>query len=198
MLSVVSIFILFVTISSNVDGKLLTKCELAKELVEVNNATFETAEKFVCIAQYTGFNTKYVEDNSFGIFNISSDACGAEEVEGSCNLTCDSLMDDEVEDDFLCGMTTEIVDSFGYCEISIDDCELKSIDEAAIETTEKPLIYFDPSDVEEAQPKVEYEFDINNVSGEKPINNEQKNLIQEIVKRDPKSKSNVKYVFLFV
>lgn len=195
MLSVVSIFILFLSVSSNVNGKLLSKCELVTELVEVYNATVETAEKFACIAQYTGFNTQYSEENSFGIFNISSEACGVDEAEGSCSLICDSLVDDEIENDFVCGMTTEIVESFGDCEISIDDCGLKSLEDRPNDAYEEPLVFSDPSDELETQPNYNYEFDINNVSGEKPINIEQKNLIQQIVKRDPIS--NVKYIFLF-
>lgn len=93
----VAIILIF---TGQVRSKVFTKCELVKELVEVHNANVESAKKLVCVAlQSSGFDTQYSRESSFGIFNIS---CGAEDSRWDCDNTCESYLDDDIENDFKC------------------------------------------------------------------------------------------------
>lgn len=207
MLNVLCVFILLLSARSNVDGKLFSRCELAKELLDIQNATVESVKRFVCIAEYSsGYDTSYFEENSFGIFNISRDACAIEASGGSCNVTCGSLVDDNIENDFMCGITGAINNSVdNYCtnnaETTFDDCSFKSfndqfpdepVDEDFLTTTEAT----DESIQQQDEPLDLENYDINNDFDTKSLNLVQVNLIKNLVKRDPKS--NVKYIFLFV
>ena len=110
------------------DGKIFEKCELARELMTYGT-TFEDAEKFICMAEYpSGYNTEYNEENSLGIFNISKNVCQTETIGGSC---CESLMDDNIENDLECAKQAAVIDP--YCELNavnyLHDCSLTELND---------------------------------------------------------------------
>lgn len=202
MLNVLSIVVLLLS-GSNVGGKLFSRCELAKELIEDHSATIENAKRVVCIAEYTSaFDTSYYEDNSYGIFNISSEACGNEVSGGSCNVTCDLLVDDNIEDDLTCAIKISNLLDY-YCkdnaDLNFDECELENLinqisddDQSSTDVPEEiQQIDESPLDFDN--------FDIDDVSGPKALSGAQRNLIRHLVKRNERNpKSNVKFIFLFV
>jgi C-type lysozyme/alpha-lactalbumin family len=202
MLNVLSIVVLLLS-GSNIDGKLFSRCELAQELTENHSATIENAKRLVCIAEYTSaYDTSYLEDNSFGIFNITSEACGSKVSGGSCNVTCDLLVDDNIEDDLTCAI--KISNSLDYycknnADLNFDECELENLNNQISDDEESSTDA--PEEIQETDdPLLDFDnFDINDVSGPKPLSVTQRNLIRHLVKRNERNpKSNVKFIFLFV
>lgn len=216
------IFLLFLSIQT-VFGKLYTKCELARELVDFHGSTVENAKKFLCISEFSAeFNTNYSGENTFGIFNIGREACGVEVPSGSCNILCKSLLDDDIRNDFICALQTKIKDE-NDCDndIDIDDCELVSAaidddsdNEASNETfdeNEKPtslenayeiVKQEEEGDEEEEQTKSENdeptipEIEIEQVSVMTQKTETRVDMIRELVQRN--RKLNARFIFLFV
>lgn len=193
MFSVLPVLILALSINLS-EGKLFEKCELANELIDFHGATLEDAEKFVCIAELSSqFDSAYSEETSFGIFNITKDACEKGAFGGSCDETCESFMDDFIRNDFECAKKSEMLyDSL--CENNavpyLDDCGLTSLtvqeqnDEVYdpnLTTPEEPeevdVQENSPIDQEDSdnqdvlnQPEIQKENEEENKQGNQPIN----------------------------
>lgn len=102
-----------------------------RELIEVHNATMEEASRLSCIAEVsTGFDTRFYEENSYGIFNIS---CALKETYENCNIPCSAFSDDNIEDDFLCAQ-----ESYEFCdnnsELSVENCTNENIENNSTST----------------------------------------------------------------
>lgn len=143
MLKVFAIFVVALIINLS-DGKIFEKCELAREMIETYGTTFEDAEKFICMAEYpSGYNTEYNEENSLGIFNISKNVCETETIGGSCYQTCESLMDDHIENDLECAKQAAVPDP--YCELNavnyLHDCSLTGLKDEDQNEQEDDEIY---------------------------------------------------------
>lgn len=97
---VFALLIVFIS-SHRVFGKIFAKCELAKELFEVYNATEESVLTMICTAQHSSnFDTSYRKEDSYGIFNVTCD--DSKKSDRRCNVSCSLLVDDNIEDDFEC------------------------------------------------------------------------------------------------
>uniref|UniRef100_A0A336L9G4 lysozyme n=1 Tax=Culicoides sonorensis TaxID=179676 RepID=A0A336L9G4_CULSO len=91
-------------------GKIYSRCELAKELYEEYYLDWDFVPIFVCLADresnYKTFETKvstYDDSTTYGIFQISDKRyCSSGSPGKICNLECDSLRDENIEDDVNC------------------------------------------------------------------------------------------------
>lgn len=108
------------------EAKLYSKCELANELIEVHSETLQSATRLVCIAQYSsGYDTAFRFDDSYGIFNLSSESSKL------CDIHLLYFEDENIEDDLRCAKHIYEVNyasyDYDYCsvstEYSINECE---------------------------------------------------------------------------
>ncbi|XP_039289163.1 lysozyme C-1 [Nilaparvata lugens] len=91
-------------------GKVYNRCELAKELRTKHKASEKQLATWVCIARHESeFNTTAYghTQSDHGLFQISGRYWCSEDEAGdsainACGLSCDSLKDDDIGDDFVC------------------------------------------------------------------------------------------------
>lgn len=109
-----------------VRAKVFSECELLEELIDVQNASVSSAKSLLCVAHISSnYSTEYSRANySFGIFNISRNQIEL------CNISVESLRDDDIEDDFNCAFEFSDFEASG---MMIGD---KSCDEFANDTLE--------------------------------------------------------------
>lgn len=83
-------------------AKQFDECEFAIELYSKHKVPREDIYKHFCIAD-TLHTTKDKEDRYKGIYEISSQWwCGLYSPDGSCNVKCSDLLDDDIADDVAC------------------------------------------------------------------------------------------------
>jgi hypothetical protein len=199
MLNALIIYTLLLSVSLG-EGKKFEKCELARELMEVHDASLKDAEKFVCIAEFSsGFDSEYSEETSFGIFNISESACEAETLGGSCNEICSSFIDDDISNDLECvkRLSISVPRCRGENEKYLDDCRLTSSQETTEDLNEMKPDEENNGKLEQVPEDRDY-YDIDGISGTDNLNLQQMRLIRELVKKNPRQEKNVKYIFVFV
>ncbi|RZF40092.1 hypothetical protein LSTR_LSTR002495 [Laodelphax striatellus] len=90
-------------------AKVYDRCELAKELQSKHKATEKQLATWVCIARHESeFNTTAYghAQSDHGLFQISGRYWCSEDDESdpinACGLSCESLKDDDITDDFIC------------------------------------------------------------------------------------------------
>lgn len=116
-----AVFVILILFScDSVQGRVFSKCELVQELMEVHNATVQEAQRLTCVAELSSrFDSRYFHENFYGIFNIS---CGLESF-GYCNISCSNLIDDNIEDDYLCARESPNYDNcISNSELTMSDC----------------------------------------------------------------------------
>lgn len=116
MLKAVLVIIFVLITGESTHGRIFSKCELARELVEVHNATLREVKGLTCVAELSsGFDTQYSYGGFRGIFNISC---------GSCNISCSALTNNDIADDYLCARETS--NYYDMCisnsELTLSDC----------------------------------------------------------------------------
>lgn len=130
--------LIFAVLINCVCGKVFTKCGLAEELMEVYNETLSDTERFLCVAEHSGYSTEYSTNGSFGIFHIAS-----EQLE-LCNISSTFLVDEDISDDLLCARKlSSVVEQFqvnNSCVTAIRDCAFFNVttEEESEDTTELP------------------------------------------------------------
>ncbi|XP_014251178.1 lysozyme c-1-like [Cimex lectularius] len=97
--------------------KKFTKCELAKELTE-KGANTSDLPKWICIAEQasnlnsknsTRFNTMYF----VGLYKISNAHCSTtNETSGTCNVTCQTLRQDDITEQVKCAL--KLKEEYGF------------------------------------------------------------------------------------
>lgn len=111
--------LMVLTIRSPVEGKILTECEVVKELerAKISKSLFSN---WVCLMQSeSGMNTalktgpKTASSYSFGILQINSSKwCTRGRKGGICNKRCEDFLNDDIKDDIACGK--KIFDQDGF------------------------------------------------------------------------------------
>lgn len=98
------IFLLFLT-AHGVTSKSYTSCELANELIQVYNFTFEETKNLICIAKkLSNLNTNVIGGDKYGIFQINHFYCNGnnKNEENTCDVKCEDLLNDDISDDIEC------------------------------------------------------------------------------------------------
>lgn len=202
--------LIFLVCIHEAKGKVFEKCELAKELMEVHNATVESAKRLVCGAQYSsGFDTQFYQPGAYGIFNVS---CGIDETFESCNVPCFMFNDDVIEDDYLCAHDNPNPWFDELCgndtTFSLDDCALESLNKEQKAPTEAPKVIPENSPTPPLMSrnipqnmqhhKLLNDISIENEEGHTIAVNqlERVHIIHNLVHKN--RKQNVRYIFLFV
>ncbi|CAG9760721.1 unnamed protein product [Ceutorhynchus assimilis] len=95
------IFLILVLIICVTIAKVFERCEFAKAAKENG---FNNLSMWTCIAhQESRLNSESRDGDNYGIFQISSEAwCGRGH---KCEISCESLLDSDLTNDFLCAMT---------------------------------------------------------------------------------------------
>lgn len=83
-----------------VKSRIFTPCELGVELTKSKyNVSFWQIPTWVCLAHHaTGYNSSYNQFGYLGIFRLSTHWCE------KCDVSCDKLTDDDIEDDISCAV----------------------------------------------------------------------------------------------
>merc|ERR1712066_1088592 len=95
---------------ASAEGKVFSRCEFARELVNVHGLARATVGNWVCLANYeSSFNTGATNDNTngsrdYGIFQINDNYwCDANVGYGAdCGVNCADLLDSSLGDDVFC------------------------------------------------------------------------------------------------
>ncbi|CAB3365417.1 Hypothetical predicted protein [Cloeon dipterum] len=89
-------------------SKIYERCELAKELRDRLRVPAEQLATWVCIAEHESrYNTSIIgtlaQGKDHGIFQISDLYwCETGDDGGACGIDCNSLLDDDIRDDYVC------------------------------------------------------------------------------------------------
>lgn len=100
-----AMFVLCLTSLEAAHGKVYSRCELARELVQVHEIPQEQVATWVCIAKHeSDFNTSAVNHGSgdYGLLQISNLFWCSPDGYAACGITCSALVDDNIEDDVVC------------------------------------------------------------------------------------------------
>merc|ERR1712066_164691 len=95
---------------ASAEGKVFSRCEFARELVNKQGFARATVGNWVCLANYeSSYNTGATNDNTngsrdYGIFQINDNYwCDANVGYGAdCGISCSSLLDSTISDDCDC------------------------------------------------------------------------------------------------
>lgn len=87
--------------STQKEGRIFDRCELARELREKQNIPVEKVGNWVCLARFASdYTTSHSNDEHRGIFLIHKSWCDGSAI--GCDITCDKLLDDDISDDVTC------------------------------------------------------------------------------------------------
>ncbi|XP_008555843.1 lysozyme C, milk isozyme isoform X1 [Microplitis demolitor] len=115
------LFIFFVITKVEVNGKILSECEAARELKNSGiSATF--ISNWVCLMKSeSGLNTSLVKgpgtmsSYSYGVFQINSYKwCKRGRKGGECNAKCEDFADDDITDDIACAKKIQSTEGFKH------------------------------------------------------------------------------------
>ncbi|XP_067683293.1 lysozyme c-1-like [Haliotis asinina] len=108
ILSLLAVTIMTVT----VDGKVYSKCELARELVSQHGVARNEAHDWVCMAnaesslRTTAVNTNRGGSSDYGLFQINSkwncDPEDGRQTYNSCRHPCSDYLNNDISDDVSC------------------------------------------------------------------------------------------------
>ncbi|XP_069891184.1 alpha-lactalbumin [Dipodomys merriami] len=110
MMSFVLLFLVSILFPA-IQAKQLTKCEIPWVLKDLDGYGGITLPEWACIIFHTsGFDTQTIIKNNgsteYGLFQISNNFwCKSHQIPQSrniCNITCESLLDDNLTDDMKC------------------------------------------------------------------------------------------------
>ncbi|XP_059490317.1 lysozyme P-like [Neocloeon triangulifer] len=102
------ILLALILFAGSANAKIYERCELAKELRDRLRVPAEQLATWVCIADHESrFNTSIIgtlaEGKDHGLFQISDLFwCETGDIGGACGLDCNSLLDDDIRDDYTC------------------------------------------------------------------------------------------------
>ncbi|XP_043473453.1 lysozyme c-1-like [Leptopilina heterotoma] len=115
-------------------GKILTRCEAAKELIKGGvSRTF--VSNFVCLMEKeSGLDTKKItgpkaqSSYSFGVFQISSGKwCTRGRAGGLCMKKCEDFADDNIQDDIVCARKIQEKEGFKYWSGWLKKCKNQTL-----------------------------------------------------------------------
>uniref|UniRef100_A0A2M4A1S3 Putative lysozyme n=1 Tax=Anopheles triannulatus TaxID=58253 RepID=A0A2M4A1S3_9DIPT len=120
-----------------VSGKTFGKCELAKILV-ANGIAKSAVPDWICLVQYeSSFSSTATNKNSngstdYGLFQINNKFwCDSNYGANDCNITCKSLINDDITDDIKCALLIHRRHGFNAWYGWLDHCKGKPLPSVA-------------------------------------------------------------------
>ncbi|XP_050691494.1 lysozyme C-like [Eriocheir sinensis] len=110
-LAVMLMAVVVVAVVGVAQGKIFSKCELAKELETIHHIKRDDVKNWVCIAQYEStFNTAAINhanwdgSKDYGLFQLNNKYWCGDESGGKnvCGIPCSALLDSDLTDDLRC------------------------------------------------------------------------------------------------
>ncbi|XP_043473424.1 lysozyme c-1-like [Leptopilina heterotoma] len=119
---------------SPAQGKVLTQCEAAQELVK-GGVSRSFISNFVCLMKSeSGLDTrkktgpKTMSSYCYGVFQINSAKwCEQSRKGGVCNKKCDEFITDDIQDDVACAKMIHSQEGFNHWPGWVKDCKNKAL-----------------------------------------------------------------------
>lgn len=130
----VSLFLVFLIDNSQVVAKILTECEIVKQLEQARISRSDISS-WICLMQSeSGLNTnlitgpKTASSYSYGIFQINSAKwCSRGHSGGICKKRCEDFANDDIRDDIVCAKKIQNLDGFKAWSGWVKNCKKKPL-----------------------------------------------------------------------
>ncbi|CAB3220875.1 unnamed protein product [Arctia plantaginis] len=112
--------ILVLTLCLGLEAKEYTRCQLTRELLKNNLFPRTFLSNWVCLIEQTSdrntsaFVEKSLRRKYYGLFQIGSEWCKEGKKGGKCDITCESLLDEDIKDDAQCAQRVFDLEGFKY------------------------------------------------------------------------------------